>query len=451
MDIGARTVDDMISKEDFYAALLDEPVKKKQVHVTAETIMTIPTVANCIELITGSVAQLPVYLYKRNEDGSSTKIMDDRYYLLNVEANPYMDAFNMKKLMTRDYLIHGGTFTVVERSGNSVTGLYPVGFEKVQIETFENDYVTTGKYTIGSKEFNPEQMLVVLKETTDGFHTKGIIDHGREVFEQALAEIEYSKSILSNGAIPAGILTIGGRPTPDVLISMRRSWERAMGGTGNAGKVAILSEESKFQGLNLKPNELDITNAKKNTVSNITKLFSLPESMINSDANKYASNESNGIQYLQYTVGPILNAIESALNKTLLLEDEKMDCFWQFDTSDLTRTVEKDKIENLVAAVKGRLISINEARGKLGYPSMPKDWWLYSLGDVLYNVETNKLIVSNTGTAINPDDVLTTTEMELFKANLSREEKQDKQNTTSLDNDNIEKEGDEGGDKQNGN
>lgn len=451
-----QSVDDMISKRDFIESLVaDTNTKKKKVEVTESTIMKIPTVLNCVELITGSIAQLPIYLYKRNPDGSATKIMDERYYLLNIEANPYMNAYDMKKLMARDYLINGGTYTVVERSGNMPTALYPVSFNKVTVETFDNDYYTTGKYTIGQEEFTPEEMIVVLKETSDGFTTKGILDHGRDIFEQALAEIEYSKSILSNGGVPAGILTLGGKPTPDILIQTRMSWERAMGGSDNAGKVAVLTEDSKFQGVNLKPNDLDLTNSKKSTVSNITKLFSLPESMINSDANKYASNESNGIQYLQYTISPILNAIESAYNKSLLLEDEKADCFWQFDTADLTRPIEKDKVENLVTAVKGRLISINEARGKLGYPSMPKDWWLYSLGDVLYNIDTNKLIVSNTGTAIDPDDALTVTEMKQFEAELQQEVNRAKAQSTAstttppVNNDNNEDE--QGGDEERGN
>ena len=45
--------------------------------------------------------------------------------------------------------------------------------------------------------------------------------------------------------------------------------------------------------------------------------------MINSDANKYASNEQNNIYFLQHCLAPIITALKASFNKSLLLEDEK--------------------------------------------------------------------------------------------------------------------------------
>lgn len=388
------------------------------VRVTEENIMTIPTVSNCVYLIADAIAQLPVYICYYNEDGSVSRVADDiRNYLLNNEPNESIDHSLLKKMMVKDYLINGNAYVVVERKGNEVSGLYPVKASDVSVETFEDGYKTTAKMTVkGLVKVEPENMVTILKDSTNGFEGEGVLTTGKELLKLALEEIYYSQSILENGAIPTGTITVPGNLTPQAFTNIKRSWQRNFGGVKNAGKTAILEGGAKYESISLKPNDLDLYNSKKNTVTEICKLFSVPESMVNANANKYASTESNGLQFLQFCVGPVIAAIESAFNKTLLLEDEKLQgYFFQFDTSELTRTVESEKVETLAKAVKGKLISINEARGKLGYPSMPKDWWIYGLGDVLYNVKTNKLVVANSGLGIDPEKALSPEEMEMLR------------------------------------
>ena len=398
------------------SALMGEASGNKPIaSVTEDSIMNIPTVSNCVYLIADAISQLPINICFYNEDGSVGKVVDDeRVYLLNNEPNESIDHSILKKMMVKDYLINGNAYVIVERKGNTVSGLYPVPAKEVGIQTFEDGYKTTAKITVkGSVEVEPENVVIALKDSKNGFEGEGVLEVGKEVLKLALQEIIYSQSVLDNGAIPTGVVSIPGNLTPQAYTNIKRSWQSNFGGTHNAGKTAVLEGGATYKAISLNPNDLELATSKKNTVSELCKLFSVPESMVNANANKYASTESNGLQFLQYCIGPVLSAIESAFNKILLLEDEKMKgYFFQFDTSELTRTVESEKVETLVKAVKGRLISINEARGRLGYPSMPKDWWIYGLGDVLYNVETNKLIVANSGLGINPEEALSPEEME---------------------------------------
>ncbi len=389
----------------------------ENININEDNIMTIPTVANCVSLICDSIAQLPIDICFFNEDGSVSKVQDDtRTFLLNSEPNESVDSFLLKRMMVKDYLINGNSYVVVERKGNSIEGLYPVKSTDVNIEPFEDGYKTTAKITAKEVSVEAEDVIITLKDSTNGFQGEGVLTTGKEILKVALGELYYSQSILENGAIPTGTINVPGPLSPQAFTNIKSSWQRNFSGAKNAGKTAILEGGAKYESISLKPNDLDLSTSKKNTVTEICKLFSVPESMINANANKYASTESNGLQFLQFCVGPVINAIECALNKTLLLEDEKMKgYFFRFDTSELTRTVESEKVETLVKAVKGRLISINEARGQLGYKSMPKDFWLYGLGDVLYNIETNKLVVANSGLGINPDEALTPEQMAELK------------------------------------
>lgn len=388
-----------------------------EIKLTEENILTIPTAQDCISLISNGIAQLPVDLCYYNEDGSISKVVDDpRVFLLNNEPNENLDAFVFKDMIVRDYLINGNAYVVVERKGNQVSALYPVPSSEVQIEKFKDGYKTTAKISFDSVDLAPEDLIIVVKNGVNGFEGKGVLTTGEEVLKLALCEMYYSQSLLENGAIPTGTITVPSKLSPQAFTNIKKSWQRNFGGFKNAGKTAILENGAKYESISLRPNDLDLTASKKNTVTEICKLFSVPESMVNANANKYGGVESNSLQFLQYCVGPIMKAMESSLNKSLLLEDEKLKgYFFRFDTKELVRTVQSEEIKNMSDAVKGRLLSVNEARGRLGYKSMPKDFWIYGLGDVLYSLDSNMLVNINSGLGINPDEALAPEQMAEIK------------------------------------
>ena len=131
----------------------------------------------------------------------------------------------------------------------------------------------------------------------------------------------------------------------------------------------------------------------------------MPESLINSSANKYGSLEQNNIHYLQYTLSPVLCSIENALNKTVLLEEEKeQGLFWLFDTSEVLKTTEKEKYESIKVGLDSGVISLNEARYKLNYKAINDNIMKWSLGSVLYYPETGEMKIPNMGIGIGVDD-----------------------------------------------
>ena len=87
-------------------------------------ILKIPTVQKCVEMISGTIAQLPIYLYKEDEDGEIVKVTDDREFILNNEPNEYQNAYTVKKKIVKDYLLHGVSYSAIEKRGNEIVELY---------------------------------------------------------------------------------------------------------------------------------------------------------------------------------------------------------------------------------------------------------------------------------------------------------------------------------------
>ena len=389
--------------------------------ISEDTVLKIPTVQSCYELIAGTIAQLPVYLYKETEDGSVEKIPDDyRHRLLNDEPNEYQSAYNFKKQMLKDYLFRGVTYNYIEKKGNEIIELTNIKAKNVKVEKFVKDgfkIVDVNIHIMGQEEgsqvnrgkskqtiidtLKPYECVIALKDSIDGVTSKGILDYGKDVFKVALEEKTYTSSIYKNGSLPLGVLKTSGRLTQSAVDKLKASWQSLYSGTGNAGKTVVLEEGLDYSPVSLKPGELLLTENRKDVVSDICKLFNLPESLIDVTKIKYGSLEQNNIHFLQYTLSPIITSLENAFNKTLLLEEEKRQgYFFAFDTSEVLRSTDREKYEAVKVALDGGIMSINEGRYKLNLPAIKDDVMKWTLGSVLYYPATGEMKIPNMGIGI---------------------------------------------------
>src|SRR5699024_9220961 len=168
----------------------------------------------------------------------------------------------------------------------------------------------------------------------------------------------------------------------------------------------ILEDGIEHEAVSLNPNELELTASKKTTLSDIARVFNIPESMINAESNKYNSNEQNNIHLLQYTLSPIISSIENALERSLLLEKEKREGYRiRFVTDDILITTEREKFESTIQALKGGIINISEARRRHGYKNIKDNYFMWSIGTVLYNADSRMMTLPNMGVSLDPNNL----------------------------------------------
>lgn len=408
--------------------------------ISEEQAMSIPAVSAAVNLISSSVAKLPIELKKIDSDGNVEKVEDDyRLFLLNDEPNESQYASTLKKRMTIDYLFYGASFLYTERKNrsNKIKSIHRLPVEKVNIERKKKDgYIDSYSiYLDGERKnmFKTIDIITMLKDTEDGFEPRGILDTGYKTLSNSLSEIEYSSSVLKNGSLPLAVLKAANRLSDDVIKRIKRDWSNSYTGESNAGKTVLLEEGLEYETISLNPNELELTESKKGSLADIARLFNIPESMINSSANKYNSNEENNILFLQYTLEPILINMQKALNKTLLLESEKTSKYYfEFDTSEIMTITEKERAEIAQILSNTSSVTQNEIRQLLGKPKLEKDYMFLSQGKVFYNTETGKAFNPNLGVQFDPDNPDETIKKQVGQNALN-------QNNNLQDNDLIDK------------
>lgn len=376
--------------------------------ITLEKVEAIPAVQTCTNIICGTIASLPIYLYRELENGDIEKINNDRrVFLLNDEPNPIINGFNFKKQLVKDYLFYGTGYGKIDWKNNEVQELWLLEADKVSTKKYYMDgYKLQAELTYngqdGAVELDVDEMLMILKDSADGLTSKGLLETGKGTFNIALSENEYTKNVFSRGALPIGILKTSGRLSKEAIIKLRNSWQNLYSGVKNSASTVVLEEGLDYTPVSLNPNDLDLTNSKKNSISEICRLFGIPESLVNAQSNKYGSVSQNNLHFLQYCLSPILTSIENSLNKSLLLEDEKAEgYFFAFDTSEVLRTTEKEKYEAIQIALSSGIMSINEARQRINMNKISKNFFRWTIGNVLYDPDRDEMIIPNMGIGID--------------------------------------------------
>ncbi|PEE01332.1 phage portal protein [Bacillus toyonensis] len=370
--------------------------------IKADQLKSIPTAKTSLELICNSIAQLPIHLYKE-QNGEVIKVPNDkRIMLLNNEPNHFTDSVQFKRKLVEDYILYGKALSYVERAGNKVLHLHGLDADKVQFKKFTDDGVTWGKIEVqymgvGGAKILPYDNLLLIDSGSNG-----VLKSGEKMLQLALNEVEFSKSLLENFALPTGVIETVNKMSETAVKRLRKGWESLYGGARNAGRTVILEEGLSYKPISLSPDQLQLTDSKKVTTSEIARMFNVPESMINSNLNKYSGNAAENLHFLQYTLSPIISAIESALDRALLLESEKEDGYYfRFDVTEILRGTPKEQVEAVGSAFEKGLLSINEARAMLDKNPIQKDYFILSLGDILYDAEKDEITVPNTSAVID--------------------------------------------------
>lgn len=110
-------------------------------------MLSIPAVSS-VGFIAGTVASLPIRLY-RTENGKSMEVTDDyRLRLLNEETGDLLDAFQWKCTLVRDHLLPGNGYTYVDWAENRIQGLYCVDPLQVSAEIGSDSIYKTARFTI---------------------------------------------------------------------------------------------------------------------------------------------------------------------------------------------------------------------------------------------------------------------------------------------------------------
>lgn len=352
--------------------------------IDREKAMTVPAVSGAVDLIAGMIASMPVKLYRRNGKNIEEITDDPRTQMLNGDTQDTLNGYELKKNMVEDYLMGRGGYCYIDRARNDVRGLYYV--DNIFISVMRNfkpiykDFVVL----VEGQQYYPWQFIRLLRNSKFGDEGIGLTLEVGKALETAYNTLIYQLGLVKNGGNKRGFLKSKNKLDKESMDALKIAWRNLY--NNNEENVVILNNGLEFQEASNSSVEMQLDENKKTLQNEIDKIFHI--------------HPDDFWVTFKEAIYPILKAFEAALNRDLLLEKEKGDCFFEFDVKEIVKANILERYQAYKLAKEGGFMLVNEIRRNENLNEIPGLNVLnVGLGAVLYDADTGKYYTPNTDTA----------------------------------------------------
>ena len=297
--------------------------------------MKLPAVNACIEIISDSIAKMPVYLM---DNATRERVADHpALRLLTGRPTEALTAFDYHKLMESRRIAYGNAYALIlrDRWGQPVE-LLPIAPGHMLPLLDDNAklwYVGINPKTREYRKFWPADVIHYKAFSTDGLEGVSYLRRGAETIETALQAQRYEGNYYKNGGQVSGILTTetdlsartvhnAAGEAVDVKNKIRAEWERIHAGADNAFRIAVLDNGLKYTPLAASNRDAQFIETKAASIEDIARLFNVPFYKLGAGKESYAANTQAAIEYMQRTLSPIVAEHEQEDTHKLLTESE---------------------------------------------------------------------------------------------------------------------------------
>ena len=365
-------------------------------------VQSIPALSAAVEFVTTQAASVPMKLYRIDGSGHEEPVRDTRVETVNLNTGDLLNAHSARKALYRDYLLHGAGYWFKD-SFDASGSLYYVRKQDVSVIKGVDPIFKTATLMVQGRQYREFQFVKLLRHTTDGVTGHGVLEENDSFLRGACAALELQRRRMENGGKKRGFFQSSVNLSKGQLDSLRKSIERMYAGESNSVLLnnGITFKEAADTSVEMQLKEIIELNRVE-----VASIFGLPAQILTGTATMEQSSDA-----LRQAVVPLLDDMEAALNRDLLLENEKGLLVWRADTGELLKGSLRERFEAYKLAVEGGWISKNEIRAKEHLKQVKGlDMITMTLADVAFDVNSGRMVILNTGmqadmrTGVRPAD-----------------------------------------------
>ena len=337
--------------------------------VTEETALTYSAVWCAINLISGTIASLPLHLMQ--QQGKNKQIFDQNslYYLMHDQWNQFMTAMTGRRVSMAHVLSWGNSYAEIVRNRlGDIVQLWPIPPNRVvQIELWDDGNLHYEINVPGSGNIwlPREKVLHVAGLGFDGFMGYSPIAMARKGIGLGMAMETFGSRFFAHGTNPSAVVKHPGQ-VKDIK-RMREAVSDVYAGLGNTHRIMMLEESMEFQQIGIKPEESQFLESREFQIPEIARWFNLPPHKLK-DLTKSSFNniESEQISYVTDSILPWLVGLEQEYKMQLLMPNQiKRDkLYFKHIVEGILRGNSKDRAEFYRAMISTGVMTPNEAREK---------------------------------------------------------------------------------------
>lgn len=325
--------------------------------VTARNALTVPAVAAAVRLISEACATLDINIVEGDKPVSDHPALT----LLRGQVSEWASGYEFIRDLVAEALLHdSGAMAWVNRPNGAPVEIinYQRGAIAVQYEeTRQPIYRLNGRP-------EPASNIIHLR----GPFEKCPISLAREAIGAAMVMEAHASRLFRNGARPGGVVSIPKGMGEDAIKRMRSSFRAANEGPEKAGQTMFVYDGATFTEMQLKSTDSEFLLNRRFQIEEIARAFGMSASQLGDlTKSSYANAAHKSLELLTFTIDPWLCALESALGRALLTDEERKTHCFRIDRDDLSRADLQTRAAAISSLIASETISPNEGRSWIGY------------------------------------------------------------------------------------
>ena len=331
---------------------------------TPNNYLSIPAVYAALDLISSSIAVMPIQVRQKGNDKST--IVED-HPILRLFDEMLQSKYTLFRSIVFDALWYGNSFVYIKRdgSGNPIKLIY---LQHGDVAIDYNKTKGTIKYNITNHKdtpssTTPENMLHFFKNTRDGVTGIGLLAYASQSFKLADNLNSAADDFFSSGCNVTGILKFKNLVPDKSKAEIRQQWSQihSPGATGSG--LVVIGGDADYTAISQDPSRSQMLESREFGIAEIARFFGISPLLLQDLTNGSSNIEEISLQFVKFTLTPLVSLIEHELNRKLF---PGISSTW----IDLDETVllaaDKQSMANYLATLtKYGIISTNEARAQL--------------------------------------------------------------------------------------
>lgn len=365
--------------------------------VTREMAMQVPTVAGGIDLIAGIIAATPIKLYRDGDQKAEEVKNDYRVRLLNDDPGDTLTANEMWRALVADYYLGKGGYLYIHKERAKPKSLHYVREDQISIVSIGNDPIYKDyDILIAGNSYKPYEFVRILRNTKDGASGMSLVKESSLMIAVAYHSLILERNLAKKGGIKRGFLKTPKELEEKALNKLKTAFLRLYNNEDES--VILLDETLDFKETGNTSVEMQLREQKVTNAGEFAKIFHISAEVVGGKA-----DENDVASIARLAAIPLMKAIESAANRALLLESEKKDHYWAFDTKELLKGDMATRYAAYKMGIDGGFLLADDIRYIEDMAPLGLDWVRLDLGTVLYDPKKKTIYTPNTNAITSLD------------------------------------------------
>lgn len=361
--------------DDYWYLPFQSGASETGLRISPEEAMRCSAVYASVMLLAQTVASLPLFVFRRGEDGISKRRATNHplYDLLHARPNHWQSSFEFREMMQRNLALHGNAYAVIVAGPRGmVDALVPLHPNRVRVYLLDSGRLryehqardgSTAKYT-------QDEILHLRGLSSDGYVGASPIEQLPEAVALSLAAEAYGARFFKNNARPTGVIEFASFfKDKEAKQKFIQAFQEAYSGP-NMHRTAVLEHGMTYKPIGMTHDDAQLIEIRKLQVEEIARIYNIPLPYLKDDTkSNFANSEQKAIDFVVHTIRPWLVRWEQAYARALILRPDRF--FAEHLVEGLQRGDIKSRYEAYGRAITAGWMTRNEARSRENLNPLP--------------------------------------------------------------------------------